>query len=73
MTSENFNFQEKKMARVHYVSCKLCQKEYYLDQTLYEVLLSNPNQPLKCPFCKKEFYLEMSEAPRPLGEAFRIR
>jgi len=49
------------MARVHYVRCTLCQKEYYLDQILYEMVISNPKQQLKCPFCKKEFYLEMNK------------
>ena len=45
------------MAKVHYVECSLCRKEYYLDRILYDVLLSNPRQNLKCPFCKKEFHL----------------
>ena len=43
------------MARVHYVTCRNCGKEYYLDLALYEATLSNPNQELKCPFCKKAF------------------
>ncbi len=47
------------MARVNYVECSLCRKEYYLDRILSEALISNPMQKLKCPFCKKEFYLEM--------------
>jgi len=43
------------MARVHYVECSLCGKEYYVDRILEEVLESNPKQKLKCPFCKKVF------------------
>ena len=46
------------MAKVQYVQCRFCHKEYYLDQMLYEVVISNPKQKLKCPFCKEEFYLE---------------
>jgi ribosomal protein L33 len=46
------------MAKVHYVECAACRKEYYLDRILQEVVESNPGQKLKCPFCKKEFYLE---------------
>jgi hypothetical protein len=49
------------MARVHYVECPLCRKEYYIDQILYEAILSNPKQKLKCPFCKKEFCLSLSK------------
>jgi hypothetical protein len=43
------------MAKVHYVECSLCGKEYYLDLILSEVVEANPKQKLKCPFCKKEF------------------
>jgi transposase-like protein len=43
------------MAKVHYVECALCGKEYYLDRILSEVVEANPKQKLKCPFCKKEF------------------
>lgn len=43
------------MAKVHYVECPLCRKEYYLDRILAEVVEANPKQKLKCPFCKKEF------------------
>ena len=46
------------MAKVHYVECAACGKEYYLDRILQEVLDSDPGQKLKCPFCKKEFHLE---------------
>jgi hypothetical protein len=47
------------MAKVHYVECSLCRKEYYLDRILWEAMIVNPMQKLKCPFCKKEFYLDM--------------
>jgi hypothetical protein len=46
------------MAKVHYVECSLCRKEYYLDRILADVVKSNPMQKLKCPFCKKEFILD---------------
>jgi hypothetical protein len=46
------------MAKVHYVECAACRKEYYLDRILYEVVQSNPMQKLKCPFCKSEFQME---------------
>lgn len=46
------------MARVYYVQCKLCKKEYYVDQILYDAVISNPKQKLRCPFCKKDFCLE---------------
>ncbi len=47
------------MAKVHYVRCPACHKEYYIDQMLYEAILANPQQRLVCPFCKKEFRQEM--------------
>jgi uncharacterized Zn-finger protein len=49
------------MARVNYVECSLCGKEYYLDRILSEALKSRPMQKLKCPFCKKEFNLEKKQ------------
>lgn len=49
------------MARVHYVQCTLCQKEYYLDQMLFEVIICNPNLSLICPFCKKKFQLRINQ------------
>lgn len=45
------------MAKVHYVMCPACQREYYLDQILHDAILLNPTQRLICPFCKKEFHL----------------
>lgn len=52
------------MAKVHYVECSLCRKEYYLDRILYDVIVSKPGQKLKCPFCKKDFYLESKGTER---------
>ena len=49
------------MARVHYVECTICGKEYYIDQILHEAIVSNPEQKLKCPFCKKEFSLNLTK------------
>ena len=43
------------MAKVYYVTCSICQKEYYLEEMLYKTLSSKPSLKLKCPFCKKEF------------------
>jgi len=43
------------MAKVHYVECSVCRREYYLDRILSEALVSNPALKLKCPFCRKEF------------------
>ena len=45
------------MAKVHYVECPFCKKEYYIDRILQEAIVSNPAQNLKCPFCKRPFRL----------------
>src|SRR5262245_59521466 len=45
------------MAKVNYVECPSCHKDYYIDRILSEVLETNPKQNLKCPFCKQEFHL----------------
>ena len=45
------------MAKVNYVACPSCHKEYYIDRILSDVLETNPKQILKCPYCKKEFNL----------------
>ena len=47
------------MAKVHYVTCPFCRKEYYIDQILYEAILANAKQKLLCPYCRKEFRQEM--------------
>ncbi len=44
------------MAKVHYVTCPACRDEYYLDQSLYDAIQTNPRQKLVCPYCKKEFH-----------------
>jgi uncharacterized protein YbaR (Trm112 family) len=53
------------MAKVNYVACPSCHKEYYIDRILSDALESNANQILKCPFCKQEFRLRaQSDADR---------
>lgn len=44
------------MAKVHYVTCPFCWKEYYIDQILFDAILENPKQKLLCPYCRKEFH-----------------
>ena len=56
------------MAKVNYVVCTSCDKEYYIDRILSDALQSNPDQILKCPFCKKEFNLNA-----PAGAASAAR
>ena len=46
------------MAKVYYVTCSICQKEYYLEEMLYKTMSSKQNLKLKCPFCKKDFLPE---------------
>jgi hypothetical protein len=53
------------MAKVNYVQCAVCHKEYYLDRMLYEALVSGRKQKLKCPFCKKGFYLKIHKEQLP--------
>jgi hypothetical protein len=55
------------MAKVHYVECASCCREYYLDRILYEAVQANPVQKLKCPFCKSEFQLK-TEKPDKKGK-----
>jgi len=43
------------MAKVHYVECSVCRREYYLDRILSDALIVNPRLKLRCPFCRKEF------------------
>ena len=43
------------MAKVYYVTCPICQKEYYLEENLYKTMSANADLKLKCPFCKKDF------------------
>jgi uncharacterized Zn-finger protein len=45
------------MAKVFYVTCPNCEKRYYLDRLLQEVVDRDPNQRLRCPFCKRDFKL----------------
>ena len=52
------------MAKVNYVSCTSCHKEYYVDRILSDALIENPDLKLKCPFCRTEFQLEKPGASR---------
>ena len=45
------------MAKVNYVACPSCHKEYYIDRIMSDALETNPKQILKCPYCKQEFNL----------------
>jgi uncharacterized Zn-finger protein len=45
------------MAKVNYVACPSCDREYYIDRILSDALEINPKQILKCPYCKQEFNL----------------
>ena len=49
------------MAKVHYVECSVCHREYYLDRILSEALIVNPALKLRCPFCRKEFSLAVKQ------------
>ena len=50
------------MAKVNYVACPSCQREYYIDRILSDALEANPKQILKCPYCKTEFNLETKKS-----------
>ena len=54
------------MAKVHYVECSVCRREYYLDRILSEALIGNPTLKLKCPFCRKEF--SVAKKPEEKGD-----
>lgn len=41
------------MAKVMYISCPKCKREYYIDKIIFE--LNKDVVKLKCPFCKTEF------------------
>lgn len=43
------------MAKVNYVACPACDREYYIDRILSEAIEKDPDQPLKCPYCKTVF------------------
>jgi len=52
------------MAKVNYVECPSCHREYYIDRILSAALETNPKQLLKCPYCKQEFNLDGGDAPK---------
>ena len=43
------------MARVNYVTCPSCGKDYYIERMLSKAMAANPRLQLCCPFCKQEF------------------
>ncbi len=43
------------MARVNYVTCPSCGKDYYIERMLSKAMAANPRLQLRCPFCKQEF------------------
>lgn len=59
------------MAKVNYVECSSCHREYYIDRILSEALISNPDQLLKCPFCKSEFTLTADKGAAKAAAAAR--
>ena len=66
------------MAKVHYVECPVCRREYYLDRILSEALVANPTQKLKCPYCRKEFSLAVKREEKKVNaretiDAFIVR
>lgn len=46
------------MAKVNYVTCPSCHKDYYIEKMLSKALAAKPGLMLKCPFCKLDFNLE---------------
>ncbi|MDR7868662.1 MAG: hypothetical protein RIN56_17860 [Sporomusaceae bacterium] len=46
------------MAKVQYITCPKCQRDYYLDKILFEQ--GKDIIKLRCPFCKTEFYLDVN-------------
>jgi hypothetical protein len=46
------------MAKVNYVACPSCHRDYYIEKMLSKALEADPGLMLKCPFCKLDFNLE---------------
>jgi transposase-like protein len=46
------------MAKVQYITCPKCRRDYYLDKILFEQ--NKETIKLRCPFCKSEFFLEVA-------------
>jgi hypothetical protein len=54
------------MAKVNYVACPSCHRDYYIEKMLSKALEADPALMLKCPFCKSGFNLEKkADLPRP--------
>ena len=49
------------MAKVNYVTCPSCHKDYYIEKMLSKALAAKPSLMLKCPFCKLDFDLEKKD------------
>jgi hypothetical protein len=49
------------VAKVNYVACSSCNKEYYIERMLSNALAANPDLNLKCPYCKQEFNLGQND------------
>ena len=54
------------MAKVNYVVCPSCHRDYYIEKMLSKALAANPGLMLKCPFCKLDFALK--QAPDAISE-----
>lgn len=53
------------MARVTYVTCPDCKKQFYLRTDDFR---DNPDAYLECPFCTKEFSLAEANLYPPWGK-----
>jgi transposase-like protein len=59
------------MAKVNYVECPSCHRDYYIEKMLSKALEADPALMLKCPFCKSDFNLEKkadSQRPAKAGQ-----
>lgn len=57
------------MAKVNYVTCPSCQKDYYIEKMLSKALAAKPGLMLKCPFCKLDFNLEKKADANRSGDS----
>lgn len=54
------------MAKVQYIKCPKCKRDYYLDKILFEQ--GKETIKLRCPYCKTEFYLEVASNETKLAD-----
>lgn len=59
------------MARVNYVTCPSCGRDYYIERMLSKAMANNPRLQLRCPFCKQEFAPGQDSAGSKTGNAGR--